>query len=280
MKLEVKVSELRKQKLMIATPMYGGNANGLYVKSIIELTQLCDAHGIKITYNFLFNESLVTRARNYLVDSFLVSDATHLIFIDADIQFDAKDVLALVALDKDIIGGTYPKKQIAWDKVYTAAKQLDLENPNLLCNFSGDLVFNTIEDKSFDVTEPTEVSELGTGFLCIRRNVFEEYSKKYPELKYKPDHPRTKNWNGSKEITAFFDTIIDPESRRYLSEDYMFCQYARKIGFKVYLAPWIKLNHVGTYVFESDIRSLSQLKNTSLTGIQQDYKPQMKNNQA
>ncbi len=155
-----------------------------------------------------------------------------------------------------------------------------MENPNLLCNFSGDLVFNTIEDKSFDVTEPTEVSELGTGFLCIRRNVFEEYSKKYPELKYKPDHPRTKNWNGSKEITAFFDTIIDPESRRYLSEDYMFCQYARKIGFKVYLAPWIKLNHVGTYVFESDIRSLSQLKNTSLTGIQQDYKPQMKNNQA
>lgn len=271
MGIHITANDLKGKSIMVATPMYGGSANGLYVKSLLELSQLCSNYGIKITFNFLFNESLITRARNYLADTFLRSNYTHLLFIDADIEFDPKDALTLVGLDKDIVAGPYPKKQIAWEKINLAAKSFDFtKNPSELSKFGGDFVFNFIDNVSgvFDITLPQEVSETGTGFMAIKRETFEKFKKEYPELEYKPDHARTENFNGSRMIHAFFETVIDPETKRYLSEDYMFCRYARKAGLKVWICPWMKLKHIGMNVFDSDIATLSQLNNANLTSIQ------------
>ena len=104
MEIQVKIDELKKHKLFIATPMYGGMAHGLYIKSCLDLQTTMNKYGIETKFSFLFNESLITRARNYLVDEFLRSDHTHLLFIDSDIHFNPQDVLALMALDKDEIG--------------------------------------------------------------------------------------------------------------------------------------------------------------------------------
>ena len=111
MEIQVKLDELKKHKLFIATPMYGGMNHGLYMKSCLDLQTTFMRYGIEIKFSFLFNESLITRARNYLVDEFLRSDYTHMLFIDSDINFNAQDVIALLALDKDVIGGPYPKNQ-------------------------------------------------------------------------------------------------------------------------------------------------------------------------
>jgi hypothetical protein len=111
MQLEVKVEELRKKKLFVATPMYGGMSHGMYVKSCLDLQAICGQYGIEVRFSFIFNESLITRARNYLADEFLRAEGfTHMLFIDADIHFDPRDVIACLALDKDIIGGPYPKQ--------------------------------------------------------------------------------------------------------------------------------------------------------------------------
>mgnify|MGYP003348435256 CR=1 FL=1 len=124
MQLEVSVENLRKNKLFIATPMYGGNSHGMYVKSCLDLQSLCSQYGIEARFSFIFNESLITRARNYLVDEFLRAEGfTHLLFIDADIHFDPRDVIALLALDKDIVGGPYPKKSIKWGSIKEAIKR-------------------------------------------------------------------------------------------------------------------------------------------------------------
>ena len=82
MKLEVKTEELQKQRLFVGTPMYGGQCTGLYTKSTNDLSMLCSSHKIPMKYYFLFNESLIQRARNYIVDEFLRSDCTHLLFIE------------------------------------------------------------------------------------------------------------------------------------------------------------------------------------------------------
>ena len=58
----------------------------------------------------------------------------------------------------------------------------------------------------------------------------------------------------------YFQALIDPVSRRYLSEDYMFCQWARKIGLKIWLCPWMKLQHVGTHVFGGSLTDLAQIQ--------------------
>ena len=108
--------------------------------------------------------------------------------------------------------------------------------------------------------------EGGTGFMCVTKSAFEKYEKAYPEFHYKPDHVRTKNFDGSREIMAYFDCVIDPETKRYLSEDYMFCQWSRKAGVKVWMCPWMKLTHMGSYMFGGSLVDLAQIGASATVG--------------
>lgn len=266
MEIQVKVEELKKNKLFIATPMYGGMAHGLYLKSSLDLQTTMNKYGIETKFSFLFNESLITRARNYLVDEFLRSGFTHLLFIDSDIHYAPQDIIALMALDKDVIGGPYPKKSINWANVAQAARNHPNLEPKELETLVGEYVFNVVKGTSqFQVTEPLQVLEIGTGHMMVKREVFDKMKDAYPTIKYKPDHVGQANFDGSRYIHAYFDTIIDTKdsivgggSDRYLSEDYMFCQMWRKIGGEIYLCPWMKTQHIGTYAFSGNMPAVAQ----------------------
>jgi hypothetical protein len=266
MEIRITAEDLKGKKLMVATPMYGGQCAGMFCKATNDLATVCATHGIPLQFYYLFNESLITRARNYCVDEFLRSDNTHLLFIDSDIGFGFRDVLTLLHLTGqegyDVVTGPYPKKTIAWEKIKSAVEQgYADDNPFQLEQFMGDYVFNPAEGiTSFRVDEPVEIKEGGTGFMMISREALEKYAEAYPELKYKPDHVRTEHFDGTREITAFFDTVIDPESKRYLSEDYMFSQYARKIGLKIWMCPWMQLKHVGSYIFGGSMGAMAAIK--------------------
>lgn len=270
MEIQIKIDELQKKKLFVATPMYGGQCNGMFARSMCDLTALCLKYGIEMRSYFLFNESLITRARNYCVDEFLRSGYTHLLFIDSDIGFNPQDVLALLAIQTDespydIIGGAYPKKCITWEKIKMAVdKGVADENPNILEDFVGDFVFNPVIDpgetsKSIRLDEPAEVLEIGTGFMMIRRETFDNYLRQFPDILYRPDHVRTEAFDGSREIGMYFQAEIDPASKRYLSEDYLFCQNSRKAGMKVWLCPWMHLQHAGFYTFGGKLAALASV---------------------
>ena len=267
MEIQIKLDELKKNKLFVATPMYGGMNHGLYAKSCLDLQTLMVRYGVDIKFSFLFNESLITRARNYLTDEFLRSDCTHMLFIDSDIHFNPQDVLALMALDKDVIGGPYPKKSVNWGNIAFAARKHTEMDPRELEQLVGEYVFNVVKGtQQFSVTEPLQVLEIGTGFMMIKRNVFEKLQTSYPQLRYKPDHIGQAHFDGSRYIHAYFDTIIDTVdsatgggSDRYLSEDYMFCQLWRKIGGEIYLCPWMKTQHIGTYAFTGNMPKVAEL---------------------
>lgn len=300
--ISINIEDLRSRKLFVATPMYGGQCSGIYTRSVIDLVRITDQLKIEVDFNYLFNESLITRARNYLADEFLRSNCTHLLFIDSDIGFDPNDVITLLALadsDRDIICAPYPKKNISWEKIKRAVdKGLGDKNAEDLAKYVGDYVFNPVGDQnSIPLFRPVEVLESGTGFMMIQRHVLERFAERYPNLRYVPDHVRTEHFDGSREIVAFFDALIDDKnsniiqeiemyiqrngstldsndllafirkkntgllrnySNRYLSEDYMFCQWVRNIGMKVWLCPWMKLNHVGQYIFGGSLPDLAQ----------------------
>jgi hypothetical protein len=266
MEIKVNVEELKKNKLFIATPMYGGMAHGLYIKSCLDLQMTMNKYGIETKFSFLFNESLITRARNYLADEFLRSEYTHMMFIDSDIHYSPQDVIALMALDKDVIGGPYPKKSINWANVAAAARNHPDLEPKELENLVGEYVFNVVKGtSSFQVSDPLEVLEIGTGHMMIKRHVFEKMKDAYPTIQYKPDHVGQANFDGSRYIHAYFDTVIDSAdsitgggSERYLSEDYMFCQMWRKIGGTIHLCPWMKTQHIGTYAFTGNMPAVAQ----------------------
>jgi hypothetical protein len=259
MEISIKSDELKNKSIFVATPMYGGQNHGLYMKSCLDLQGLCMQYGINIKFSFLFNESLITRARNYLVDEFLNrSDCTHMLFIDSDIGFNPQDVIALLALNKDIIGAPYPKKAIKWRSVKTATRKTPDISEDELSKTTGDFVFNPVKGTdNFNVTEPLRVLEIGTGFMMIKREVFPRWEKAYPEFRYKPDHVGQANFDGSRYIHAYFDTVIDPVSHRYLSEDYMFCQWWRNIGGEIWLCPWMRTEHIGTYHFKGDMPAVA-----------------------
>jgi hypothetical protein len=269
MEIEIDLSVLRRRKLFIATPMYGGQCHGMYTKSTNELAKLCSHYGIDVRFFYLFNESLITRARNYCCDEFMRSDCTHMMFIDSDISFDSNDILTLMALmdpedpdsDKHIMCGPYPKKTIAWEKIKKAVdKGFADENPMELERFVGDYVFNPAQGQTqVRLNEPVKVLEGGTGFMMITKRAFEKFQEAYPDYTYLPDHVRTKHFDGSREIFMYFQALIDEKSRRYLSEDYMFCQWMSRVGVDTWMCPWMKLLHTGSYTFGGSLVDLAQL---------------------
>ena len=305
MEINIPVEELRKTKLFIATPMYGGMCAGMYTRSMADLSAKMMKYQIPLQFYYLFNESLITRARNYCVDEFMRSDATHMVFIDSDIGFKSDDIVAMLGLmvqnpdEYDVLCGPYPKKTISWEKITQAVNAgVADENPNELENYVGDYVFNPVKSASIRISEPAEVAEGGTGFMMIQKRVFEEYAEKYPQFYYKPDHVRTEAFDGSREIMAYFDALIDDKSQnlmneitafynknpeaskeqviefladkktgihqeqysnRYLSEDYMFCYNVRRMGRKVWMCPWMQLKHVGSYIFGGSLAHIAKI---------------------
>jgi glycosyltransferase involved in cell wall biosynthesis len=268
MEIKIPVEKLRDRKLFVATPMYGGQCAGMFAKSCADLSAICTQYGIPLQFYYLFNESLITRARNYCCDEFMRSEAEHLMFIDSDIGFNPQDIIALMALQAndeekyDIIGGPYPKKCISWEKIKHAVdKGVADDDPGVLEKYVGDYVFNPKGNQtSIALSEPVEVLEIGTGFMMVTKNAMKKFDAAYKEqYSYKPDHVRTEHFDGSREILMYFQAEIDPKSKRYLSEDYWFCQKAQEIGLRTWFCPWMKLQHVGTYIFGGSLADLASI---------------------
>jgi len=227
---------LREHNVFFATPCYGGQVTDQFFLSMFRMSQKFMQHGINFRITTLRNESLITRGRNILTAMFLESECSHLMFIDADIEFEADDILRALAYDKPIMAAAYPKKAlpiqyaINFKFVDQDTKQIRVENGAV------------------------EVLDASTGFFLIKREVIEKMMQEYPELHYRNDSNIDEKYH--KYCYSFFDTIHDPDDNRYLSEDYTFCRRWQKIGGEIWLDPNTKLNHVGSYTFEGDVSKI------------------------
>ena len=220
------VVEVPKQRnhIFVSTPMYGGQCFGFFTQGCLQLQKLAMNSGFDVTFSFLFNESLIQRGRNLLAHAFLKTKCTHMLFIDSDIRFIPEQIPPMIEADKDIICGIYPKKEINWQQVREAVGR-GQEN---LANFTGSFVVNLVDNRPNVVVrqdQPCEVAALGTGFLMVKRRVYEKLKKRTPQ--FANDMSSIKP---GELIYAFFDTPIDGESRRFLSEDYHFCHEWRSIS--------------------------------------------------
>ncbi len=211
--------------------MFGGQCTSEFFNSALDLRGSLLAANVGHDWHVITNESLITRARQTAVAKFMFDDDikkyTHFMFIDGDIEFCADDVAKLFNLDVDIACGAYPMKKegsfvSAWiDGKLTEQGDLEKIDGPALCDYAG------------------------TGFLMIKRHVFEKMAEEYPELKH--------DMGGGRECYAFFDTFVskaeDWKERFYCSEDYAFCSRWKDLGGKIILDPSIKLGHVGRKVY-------------------------------
>ena len=230
-------------KVYIATPMYGGNCKSAYVASLYDLVLKLQAQGHVIQYDILTNESLITRARNSLVHNFLKTDFEKLLFIDADQGFNSDDVIRMLETDAKIIGGIYPMKDINWDQVAAAIAAGETN----YVNYSGYFAVNPDPSViTFELDQPLEVINIGTGLMAIDRSVFDELA---PTRESYGAHLRGAVISKDAEhvVLEFFKTEI--QDGVLLSEDYYLCKEWRKLGNKVYAAPWVRVTHAGDYTF-------------------------------
>lgn len=229
--------------LFVAVPCYGGQMHSACTISLLHLQMECAKINIVVAFDFLMNESLIPRGRNALVYDFMQCEYTHLLFVDADIQFDPFDVINMIKADKDIIGGAYAKKELLWNNILSCAKK-DKDADALQYNTS-DYVFTLKDVKDLNKTaipNPVEAKCVGTGLMLIKRNVFVKIKEHYPLRSYM--HKNATHY-------CYFDcTILNNE---YLSEDYFFCQLWRELGGKVFVALWTKTSHYGTLPVHTDI---------------------------
>jgi hypothetical protein len=186
--------------------------------------QLCRQLNIDWTVETMTNESLISRARNTLTAKFLhTKESTHLMFIDADIGWEPWHLLVMLDAQKDVIGGLYPMKSLPVKWCVNGIPRLEDPNSNLV-----------------------EVTKTGTGFLLIKRDVFEKLNA----------HPATKPFNNDiglpVELNPYMKTYFDTAVRenRYYSEDWTFCENWRDIGGQVWVDKRMLLRHVGTYTFD------------------------------
>jgi hypothetical protein len=240
-----------KPHILVATPCFGGQVTSLYTLSLLGLQRACAEIGIGLSFRLIAGDSLITRARNLAVQQFLATpEATHLLFIDADIGFAPEQALALLAADKEVCGGIYPLKRLDWDRIRAQALA-GIEN------LAASTLNYVVDLKEGEPTPPTtdffRVKYLGTGFMMIRREVFARMAGHYPETQFKQIHLGLNIDAAKAPSHAFFDCVIDPESGEYLSEDYTFCKRWTQIGGEIWAHANSRLAHIGTMTFEGDL---------------------------
>jgi hypothetical protein len=238
-------------QLVIATPCFGGQLASIYASSIFALQSALRAKsnvGLKI--HLRDGDALITRARANLVTQFLDDpDATHLLFVDADIGFTPAQVFRLIESGADVVAGVYPIKRVNWDKARWAA---DTGRPNLAAA-SLDYVLEVDDPNRVVVVEGfTRLRYAGTGFLMIRRHVLERMCAHYASLKFTREHSHDE-LAGSPNRYALFECMIDPASGTYLSEDFAFCKRWTDIGGEIWADLESRLDHVGPSVFHGDV---------------------------
>ena len=261
--LSININDLRQEKIFVATPAYCGMLTEAYFRSVIRLLTFCNQHQIQIAFGTIANESLVTRARNVLVAYFLQSNYTKLFFVDADIEFQVEDVLKLLAHKKDVAVGAYPKKGVNWQRIMHSVRADNKEYTDAqIAAYGSDYAINfrfvdrerrqiAIEDGAI------RLHDGATGFMMIDRSVIDKMIIAYPELKYNNDLNTPADLNDY--FYAFFDTMIDPKDKRYLSEDYTFSRRWQDIGGDIWLDPSISLNHHGHFCFSGNPNQIIQI---------------------
>jgi hypothetical protein len=238
--IQVNIDYLKTTRVHICMPCYGGMLTESTFMSYIKWSNTCRQLGIDWTMETMTNESLISRARNTLTAKFLHNkESTHLMFIDADIGWEPWHLLVMLNRDVDVIGGLYPMKSL----------------PVKWC-------VNGFDGAEEGADGLQEVSKTGTGFMLIKRHVFEKLNA----------HPATRPFINDiglpAELNPYMKTYFDTAVRenRYYSEDWTFCENWRDIGGKVWVDKRILLKHTGTYVFDfqtqdqlyKDLHSLAQ----------------------
>lgn len=223
-----------KKKVMLATPSYGPTAPS-YTFSIARSREALTNAGINSAYLLLQGMCHVDDARNAIVRHFLASDCTDLLFLDSDVDWEPEGIVHLARRELELVGGVYPYRRDG-----------------------GDQMPARLMDRSMSAVDGLlEVDGLPTGFLKIKRSVFERMIGTVPKYfdKLEPTH-------------LFFDRPAPGDDMTRWGGDVDFCNRAKKLGFRIFADSEIRLGHVATVIMRDSLGShLRRVTGTTLKWV-------------
>ena len=245
-----------KYKIFVATPVHS-ECSIHYTQALLKFQKQCMMNSIMVSFSLL-KSSLVTQGRNLCVANFLKDPAnyTHLLFIDSDIDFKFDTIMKMLKFDREVIATPYPMKHIHWDQIWDRVQKGKIKNIDELkrAGHAFPIKLDNQKGKEIPVVDGViEVSHAPTGCMLIKKQVFDKMIKAYPNDKIE----QATIVNGIALIDEynynFFDTIHDPETRKYYGEDFGFCKKWTAIGGKCYCYVSDDITHVGEYAYNGKL---------------------------
>jgi hypothetical protein len=246
---QTQTEDYTKLKVFVATPCYAGQVHVKFMECVMGLQHTLLTNGIGFEFYTIPFDSLIPRARNASVTRFMGSkESTHLLFIDADIQFHPSSVVKMLRETKDVICGCYPKKALDFDSL---KKNITTLTDNVeLIQSSVNYAFNFKPQSTHRVERGVvEVLDAPTGFMMIRKQVFRDLMQAYPEAEYRNDVRAYQVTPEDRFFDLFPSRVFDG---RYLSEDYGFCRLYQQSGGQIFADLTVKLNHYGQFCYHGD----------------------------
>ena len=245
-------SALQNFRPLIMTPSHDGTFFFNYVTSVVQLMAAGQQVGLPINFSFRVGDSLVTRVRNHCVAVFLADPQwTHLMWVDADIGFSPMAMFRLLLSDYDVAAGIYPLKRENWPAEGVPAGTTERDFRQLYTHYTVNSGRNGDTHINLHITPDgfMKVREAPTGFMLIKRDVFNRMMAAYPDLRFTPD---LTDAIPDHFYYRFFDVMMDPENNRYLSEDYGFCRLWERLGGEIYVDANSNLSHQGGKIYRGD----------------------------
>jgi hypothetical protein len=186
--------------------------NRVHTRFMMSMIALVNCGKFRVTISNV-SQGGIHKARNSLAYQFLTKcDADLYLSLDTDISFDPGHVERLISHNKPVVWGPYCHKK-----------------PGL------DWSCRAIEGKRPDPeTRLQEMAAVGTGFLLVRREVFEKIRREHPEIAHIEDwaeHRGETKWDFFSEGIVT-DEVFDKPT--FLTEDFYFCKRCREAGFPIY----------------------------------------------
>lgn len=257
---------VKNKKVLIATPMYGGLCHGEYTNSILKLSKDAESRGIEIETLFSYNSSLISLGRNSMANKFINGDYDYLFFIDADISFDSKDFfkfieLAEERLEIDVLCAPYPHKSMNWHRLAYALQIGAIRDVSQFEQYLPGYSVTLLEDlENTDLSgKPFEIKHGGTAFMLIKRETFDKVIDKFPDNFYFEYLTNEKTYD-------FFKCHIEDNEKRYLTEDYGFCEIVRQSGGRIWFIPEVDIRHHGSYTYTGSFTTTANLDLQQLRG--------------
>ena len=217
------------RKVCLATTVYAA-PDAAYTFSMARSRQALSEAGIDSAYLLLQGNCHVDDARNRLVQEFLLSDCTELVFLDSDVSWRPEALIRLCRHPKQVVGGVYPyRREGTRDSMPYRGLAPTLREPSGLI----------------------EVEALPAGFLKIARSVLERLEACAERFWHREDRRR--------QIPIIFERTLS-DGKRW-GGDITFCKKWRALGGKIWADPDLMLGHTGSNIHRGSLASHARRMN-------------------